>query len=114
MSVEALRVRPIEAPEFVELRHHDVLEGTDEPWVKHDLCKAMPQQVSDELPLPLRKAWGTAQHRKRRGKVKVQPDLDPALPGHLRGPLRILHEDHGTHGRDRSPQGAIEDKSGGP
>src|SRR5437899_2812963 len=102
MAVEALRVSPIEPPEFLELCRDNILEGADEPRVKHGLSKTIPQQVSGELPLALRKTYGTPRHRKWRGQVEVQARLDLPLEGDGRRPFRILHEDHRTHRRDRS------------
>src|SRR5438552_4154996 len=113
MAVEAVRVYTVETTEFVELGCHDVLEGTDEPRVKHDLGKAVAQQVSAQLLLAFLEPCGTPLCRKRRRKVEVQPGIDPAFPRQRRGSFRILHEDHGTYGGDGSPQGAIEDPPGG-
>jgi hypothetical protein len=97
MTVEALRVCPVETAEFVDLGLHDVLEGTDEPWVKHDLSETVPQQVPGQLLLAFHKPHGTPRRRKWRRKVEVQSRVNPPFPGHHRGSRRILHEDHGTH-----------------
>ena len=109
MAVEAVRIRPVETAEFVELGRHDVLEGTDESRVKHDLGEAVPQQVPGQLLLAFHKPCGTPWRRKRRRQVEVEAGFDPPFPGHRGGAFRIRHEDHGTHGGDGSPQGAIKD-----
>src|SRR5437773_3256889 len=114
MAVEAVRVYSVETTEFVELRRHDVLEGTDETRVKYDLGEAVAQQVSAQLLLACHEPCGTPLCRKRCRKVEVETGIDPAFPRQRRGPLRILHEDHGTHGGDGSPQGAVENPPGGP
>src|SRR5438552_16821291 len=114
MTVEAVRVSSEETTEFSELGCNDVLEGTDEPWVEHDLGEAVAQQVSAQLLLAFREPCGTPLCRKRCRKVEVEAGIDPPFPRQRRGPLRILHEDHGTHGGDGSPQGAVENPPGGP
>ena len=59
MAVEAVRVDTVETAEFIELGRHDVLEGTDEPRVKHDLGEAVAPQVSTQLLLAVHEPCGT-------------------------------------------------------
>jgi hypothetical protein len=45
MSINSLRLCPVQAREFVTLDRHDILKAPDESGVKHDLGEAIPPQV---------------------------------------------------------------------
>ena len=55
----------------------------------------------------------TARRRKWRREVEVEAGVDSLFPGDCRGPLRILHEDHGAHRRDGPTKNALKGPVGG-
>src|SRR3989442_4468957 len=112
MAVHTVRLSLVQTPEFFDLGRYDILEVADEPGVKDCPGSGMPQQVAGKFTLTFKQPCRTIRRRKPRGEVQVQAGVDSSLPGHRCGPLRILHEDHGTHGRYSSPLEAIEDLPG--
>jgi hypothetical protein len=112
MAIDSFRLCSIETTELVALGGHDVLEGAHEPRVENDSGKGVTQQVRGEFVLTLLEPSGTVRRRKWRRKIEVETSVDSRFSGHRCSPLRILHEDHGTHGRDSSAKGAIKDPFG--
>jgi len=97
MAIKSRRHCPINTAEFVELGFHNIFEGTHERWVKQSVGEAVPQQASGEFLLTFHEACRTKPRRKWRRKVKVEASIDSPFAGYGCGPLRVLHEDHGTH-----------------
>src|SRR5467141_1506506 len=113
MAIESLRLCSIEMTELVALGGHNVLEGTHQPRVENDSGKGVTQQVRGEFLLTFPEPSRAVRRRKWCREIEVEASVDSRFSGHRRSPLRILHEDHGTHGRERTPQDAIEDPACG-
>src|SRR5271165_6928425 len=102
VAIDSFWRYPVQTTEFIDLRFHDILEGTYKSGVKNYPIELASQQIAGDFLLAFRELAWTVRRRKPCRKIQVKPSIDPSLPSYRRRPLRILHQDHGTYRRDSS------------
>lgn len=112
MAVDPLGHSAIEPTKFFELRRDHIFERTHQGWVKKGLGETMAPQTPGEFFLVLYKLGGAIWPRERGSKVQVQARVNLLFAGDSGGSFGILHENHCTHGRDRSSIHTAMDSSG--
>lgn len=112
MAVDPLGHSAVEPTKFFELRRDHVFERTHQCWVEKGLGQTMAPQTPGEFFLVLHKLGGAIRPRERGSKVQMQASVNLLFPGDSSCSFGILHENHCTHGRDRSSIHTAMDSSG--
>lgn len=80
MTIDSLRRCSIESPKLVDLSGNDILEGTNEAWMKNHPGQWVPQQERADLALTFRDTRRAVRVCKRCRQIQVEAGIDTSFP----------------------------------